>query len=110
MAQKILTIFTDDITGESSDDVAPHTLTLDGATYEIDLGSDSYDTLLEKLGPFLGAARRTGGRLKPGAAGKRQPSGSDAAKVRTWARENGYQMSNRGRIPASILEVYEKAK
>ncbi|MFJ5221208.1 Lsr2 family protein [Streptomyces sp. NPDC088354] len=110
MAQKVLTIFTDDITGETSDDVATHSFALDGVTYEIDLSADSYDSLLEELGPYLGAGRRVGGRVKRSTAPKPTQSSDETAKVRAWAKENGYEINNRGRVPASIREAYEKVR
>jgi hypothetical protein len=29
--------------------------------------------------------------------------------VRAWARQNGHQVSDRGRIPASVQAAYDKA-
>ncbi|SEC16664.1 Lsr2 family protein [Streptomyces sp. 2314.4] len=106
MAQKIVTIYTDDLTGEESSEAATHTIALDGVTYEIDLGPDSYDKLLEAVGPFLKAGRKTGRarKLRKGAV-----SGDDTAVIRAWAKENGYQVNDRGRVPADIREAYQKA-
>ncbi|MEU7149752.1 Lsr2 family protein [Streptomyces sp. NPDC045456] len=110
MAQKIITIYTDDLTGEQSEDASTHTLALDGVAYEIDLGPDSFDQLLEAIGPFLEAGRRTG-RIK-GAAGARKAKtggGEDTAKIRAWAKENGYNVNDRGRVSAEIRQAYAKA-
>ncbi|MEU6959390.1 histone-like nucleoid-structuring protein Lsr2 [Streptomyces chrestomyceticus] len=110
MAQKIITIYTDDLTGEETADASTHTLALDGVAYEIDLGPDNYDKLLEAIGPFLKAGRRAG-RIK-GAAGARKANpaaGGDTAKIRAWAKENGYSVNDRGRVPAEIREAYAKA-
>ncbi len=84
----------------------PHTFAIDGIAYEIDLTPDSYDKLLEALGPFLKAGRRVG-RIK-GMAGARKvkPGGEDTAKIRAWAKENGYRVSDRGRVPANIRAAY----
>ncbi|MFH8595377.1 Lsr2 family protein [Streptomyces rimosus] len=110
MAQKIVTIYTDDLTGEETTEAATHTLAVDGVGYEIDLTPDSYDKLLEAIGPFLKAGRRQG-RIK-GATGARKAkptSGDDTAKIRAWAKENGYNVNDRGRVPAEIREAYAKA-
>ncbi|MEF3112393.1 Lsr2 family protein [Streptomyces chrestomyceticus] len=111
MAQKIITIYTDDLTGEETADASTHSIAVDGVAYEIDLGPDSYDKLLEAIGPFLKAGRRTG-RVR-GAAGARKAKpasgGGDTAKVRAWAKENGYNVNDRGRVPAEIQEAYAKA-
>ncbi|MEV6673258.1 Lsr2 family protein [Streptomyces sp. NPDC051162] len=110
MAQKIVTIYTDDLTGEESAEAETHTLSLDGVTYEIDLGHDSYDKLLEALAPFTKVGRKTGKTRKP-ATRKTSGAGSqDTARIRAWAKENGYSVNDRGRVPADIREAYEKAK
>lgn len=116
MAQKVVTIVTDDLTGEESEDAQTHTFAVNGSEYEIDLASDSYDKLLEALGPFMDAGRRqrksrgrgasTGSRKS---SGRGQSAGQDTAKIRAWAEEQGYAVSKRGRIPADIVEAYDKA-
>lgn len=107
MAQKVITIYADDLTGEETAEVTTHTLSLDGVTYEVDLGPDSYDKLLEAVAPFTRVGRRTrkSKKSRPQAA-----SGEDTAAIRAWAKSKGYEISERGRVPASIREAYEKAK
>ncbi|MFE5736142.1 histone-like nucleoid-structuring protein Lsr2 [Streptomyces celluloflavus] len=106
MAQKVITIYTDDLTGEESSEAATHTLSLDGVTYEIDLGPDSYDQLLEAVGPFIKVGRKTGKARK---VSKAASGGGDTAAIRAWAKENGYEVNDRGRVPAPVREAYEKA-
>ncbi|MFD7668118.1 Lsr2 family protein [Streptomyces sp. NPDC059788] len=106
MAQRIITIYTDDLTGEESTEVATHSLAVDGIAYEVDLASDSYDKLLEAIGPFLKAGRRVG-RIKSGAGTRKAPSGGDdTPKIRAWAKSNGHEISGRGRVPAGIRKAY----
>ncbi|MFD9209705.1 Lsr2 family protein [Streptomyces sioyaensis] len=107
MAQKVITIYADDLTGEETTEVSTHTLSLDGVTYEIDLGPDSYDKLLEAVAPFTRVGRRTRKSRKPRQAA---PSTEDTAAIRAWAKSKGYEVSDRGRVPASIREAYGKAK
>ncbi|MEU3437854.1 Lsr2 family protein [Streptomyces sp. NPDC006863] len=117
MAQKIVTTYTDDLTGEDSEDVRTHTILVDGAGVEIDLTSESHDKLMDALKPFLKAegARRTRVSLLAKAAGKgKSPAASVAGKqntaeIRKWARENGHNVNDRGRVPAEIREAYAKA-
>ncbi|MET8509205.1 Lsr2 family protein [Streptomyces sp. NPDC004787] len=111
MAQKIITVFTDDLTGEESSEAASHSFSLDGVGYEIDLGPDSYDRLLDALAPFMKAGRKTG-RLKVKGAVAAQRRGNktqDTPQIREWAREHGYEVSERGRVPATVREAYEAA-
>ncbi|MFJ9234417.1 Lsr2 family protein [Streptomyces anulatus] len=117
MAQKIVTTYTDDLTGEASEDVMTHTILVDGAGVEIDLTPESHDKLMDALKPFLQAkgARRTRVSLLAKAASKAKPSAAngagkqDTAEIRKWARENGHSVNDRGRVPAEIREAYEKA-
>ncbi|GGW89661.1 histone-like nucleoid-structuring protein Lsr2 [Streptomyces noursei] len=110
MAQKIVTIYTDDLTGEEAEEAKTHTIAVDGIAYEIDLGPDSYDKLMEAVGPFLSAARKTGRIKGAGRARKVAAATSeDTAKIRAWAKENGYEVNDRGRVPAEIREAYAKA-
>ncbi|MFF6984639.1 Lsr2 family protein [Streptomyces sp. NPDC008343] len=109
MAQKIVTVYTDDLTGMESEEVQTHTFSLDGVNYEIDLVSDNYDRLFEALAPFIGKGRKIG-RVK-GASRPRKASadGPSAEELRAWARENNFHVNDRGRVPATIREAYEKA-
>ncbi|KOT90004.1 hypothetical protein ADK86_27400 [Streptomyces sp. NRRL F-5755] len=106
MAQRIITIYTDDLTGEETRDASTHTFAIDSLAYEIDLSSDSYDRLLEALGPFLKAGRRMGRVKSMAGARKAKPGGEDTAKIRAWAKENGYEVNDRGRVPANVRKAY----
>ena len=60
----------------------------------------------------LKGGRRTGGRAaaRPWQGARAASGGSqDTAKIRAWAKENGYEVNDRGRVPATIREAYEKA-
>lgn len=105
MAQRVFTLYTDDVTGDEGEDITTHTFSLDGVSYEIDLSEDSYQKLLDTLGPYFNAARKTG----PAKRGKTRPTaaGPDPAKVREWAQGLGLAVSTRGRIPANIVEQYQ---
>ncbi|MGI5372675.1 histone-like nucleoid-structuring protein Lsr2 [Streptomyces sp. CA-251387] len=109
MAQKIVTVYTDDLTGAESEDVRTHTFSLDGVNYEIDLVSDNYDKLFEALAPFIDKGRKLGRAKGMGRPRKAPTDGPSAEELRAWAREHNYQVNDRGRVPASIREAYEKA-
>ncbi|APU16732.1 hypothetical protein FHR81_005629 [Actinoalloteichus hoggarensis] len=111
MAQKVTVQLLDDIDGT----VAEQTVKfgLDGMEFEIDLSTTNADKLRETLTPFMDNARRTGGRKRPGrgrVAGA--PSGqADRERnqaIREWARTQGLKVSDRGRIPAEVIEAYDK--
>jgi hypothetical protein len=116
MAQKQVITYTDDLTGEEAEEINTHTILIDGAGVEIDLTPDSHDKLLDALKPFLsakGARRVRGGATgvtNRGRRGSAAPAGKqDTAKIRAWAKENGFDVNDRGRVPASVKEEYEKA-
>ncbi|MEV5913381.1 Lsr2 family protein [Streptomyces chartreusis] len=112
MAQKTIILLTDDIDGGEASETM--TFGLDGKSYEIDLSDANADKLREALAPYVDAARRTGGRSSAGTRGrgaaKQRPAGEPSAEeLRVWAKENGYEVNDRGRVPASIKEAYAKA-
>ncbi|GHF38837.1 Lsr2 family protein [Streptomyces mashuensis] len=109
MAQKYITIYTDDLTGEESQEAETHTFSIDGVAYEIDLGPDSYEQMLQAFGPFVKAARKQGKGNKPGNRAKAYRRNGDTAAIRSWAKENGYAVNDRGRVSAEIQEAYAKA-
>ena len=108
MAQRMQMVIEDDIDGgEASETV---TFGLDGVTYEIDLNDKNARRFRDDLSAWVGHARRSGGRRSTGrrgaAAGGRR---ADLGQVRAWARSNGHQVSDRGRVSAVVQEAYDKA-
>ena len=108
MAQRVEVVLVDDLDGGPADETVQ--FALDGVSYEIDLTTANAQSMRDALAPYLGHARRTGGRRgTPGtAAGGRRSSQS--AAIRAWAREQGLPVNERGRIPADIVEKYEAAQ
>ncbi|MCX4827716.1 MULTISPECIES: Lsr2 family protein [Streptomyces] len=109
MAQKVQVLLVDDLDGGEADETV--TFALDGKSYEIDLTTANADKLRGLLEPYLKGGRRTGGRSS-GRGKARATSGGgnqDTAQIRAWAKENGYEVNDRGRVPQSIREAYEKA-
>ncbi|MFJ4866668.1 MULTISPECIES: Lsr2 family protein [unclassified Streptomyces] len=109
MVQKHVTIYIDDLTGQETDEGAVHTFTLNGVNYEIDLSPDSYDRMLEAFGPFLKAGRKVGNKKRSAVAPQSHTVGPSTAQLREWAKEQGYDINDRGRIPVAIREAYDAA-
>ncbi|CAM5240476.1 Lsr2 family protein [Streptomyces hirsutus] len=109
MAQKVQVLLVDDLDGVEADETV--TFALDGKTYEIDLTTANADKLRGLLEPYVKGGRRTGGRASSGARKARATSGGnqDTAAIRAWAKENGHEVNDRGRVPAAIREAYERA-
>jgi hypothetical protein len=111
MAQRVNVVLVDDIDGSEAAETV--TFGLDGVTYEIDLSEKNADKLREALAVYTGHARRAGGR-KRGAGGRssgaaRAANGASAADIRAWARENGWDVPDRGRVSAEVREAYAAA-
>ena len=107
MAQKIQTLFIDDIDGgEAAGTVR---FGLDGTEYEIDLSTKHDEELRAALGTYVTHARKLGGSSRRAIGRGRRPSTVDTVAVRTWARENGYDIKDRGRVPADLVAKYREA-
>ncbi len=109
MAKKVQVLLVDDIDKSSPADETV-SFSLDGVSYEIDLTSDNAAKLRDELAVWIGHAERTGGRRATGrAASKGSGRKTDLSAVRAWARENGHQVSERGRISSEVQAAYDKA-
>jgi hypothetical protein len=109
MAQKRVTIFIDDVTGEETAEGTTHTFTLNGVEYEIDLSPDSYDQMLEAFGPYLKAGRKVGRSKRRTKMARNHEGGPSTSEMRQWAKANGYDVNERGRIASEIRAAYEAA-
>ncbi|MGW7387046.1 histone-like nucleoid-structuring protein Lsr2 [Streptomyces sp. NPDC054794] len=107
MAQKIVTVYSDDLTGAESDEVSTHRFSLNGINYEIDLNPDSYDKLDAALRPFIDKGRKVGRTKETGRARRDAAAGPSAEEVRAWARQNGYEVNDRGRVPKEIRDAFD---
>jgi hypothetical protein len=108
MAQKIQTLFIDDIDGEAAEGTVR--FALDGADYEIDLSAKHSGELRQALAAYIGHARKVGGARRPaGTPSRRGASTFDTHKVREWARGEGIDIKDRGRVPAGIVAKYKVA-
>jgi hypothetical protein len=117
MAQKVVVELVDDLDGTMSDDISTVSFGLDGVGYEIDLTDANANKLRDALAGFVQAARRTGGRIRRGTPGTRSADTTRPAidrektkAIREWARENGWALAERGRIPANVIAAYEEAQ
>ncbi|MCE1179739.1 MAG: Lsr2 family protein [Micrococcales bacterium] len=107
MAQRVQVMLVDDIDGSDAEETV--TFGLDGVTYEIDLNVANAARLRDDLATWVGHARRSGGRRAAAKAPSRAQSRGELTKIREWARKNGHQVSDRGRISAEVKAAYEKA-
>ncbi|MER7983854.1 Lsr2 family protein [Streptomyces sp. NPDC095817] len=110
MAQQVITQLLDDLDGtEASETIV---FGIDGKTYEIDLSDRNAAKLRKDLTSYVDKGRKVSqnrSSSKRSGAGRAAPDG-DTARIRAWARENGYEVNDRGRVPAQIKEAYTKGR
>ncbi len=118
MARRIVHQLVDDLDGTVLEIGSGETVlfSLDGTAYEIDLTDDNAAALRASLAPYLAAARSisssrtsTGSSGSSGRSNRRRTGQQDYSAIRSWAKSNGFKVSERGRVPASVLEAYEAA-
>ncbi|WP_210649949.1 Lsr2 family protein [Nocardioides sp. SYSU D00065] len=111
MAQKVNIVLVDDLDGTEATETV--TFGLDGTTYEIDLNDANAAALREALSGYVGHARKVAGGSRRGArrsSGSTSGSSSSNTKdVREWAKEQGMEVSERGRISAEVQQAYDAA-
>src|ERR1700759_5363143 len=111
MAKQVITLLTDDLDGGEADRTVE--FGLDGVSYTIDLSEKNAGKLRKALDPYLAVATRVGraggglGASRRGpAVSAGRPSRDQNQAIREWANKNGYEVSERGRIPSSIVDAY----
>jgi hypothetical protein len=118
MAQKTIVTLVDDLTGEVAENISTVEFALDGRAYELDLTDENSAKLHDALSQYVKAARKIGGRrrsgVRPGRAIKNighAPGYSREAlkSIREWAKKNGHNVSDRGRLPADVVQAWETA-
>ena len=115
MARQIITVLSDDLDGSEADRTVE--FGLDGVNYTIDLSDKNAGKLRKALEPYItagsrvgrgGVVSRTSGRGRGAASGGRSNRDQNQA-IREWAMRNGYEVSERGRIPVSVMEAFNEA-
>ncbi|MCW2525935.1 MAG: hypothetical protein JWM76_795 [Pseudonocardiales bacterium] len=111
MAKRVHVVLEDDLDGSPAEETV--SFGLDGSTYEIDLSSENAGNLRDALAQYVGAARKAGTSSRARVGRPRSvvaPVDREQIKaIRDWARRNGHQVSDRGRIAAPIVEAFNQA-
>jgi hypothetical protein len=117
MARRIVHQLVDDLDGTVLDVGEGETVlfSLDGVAYEIDVTDANAAALREALAPYIAAGRTISARAS-GSGGsssaprsRRRAGQKDYGPIREWAKSNGFTVSERGRVPASVIAAYEAA-
>ncbi len=106
MATKVTVELEDDLDGGPAEETLR--FGLDGSEYEIDLNKKNATAFRKQLARYIEHARRAG-RGQRRRSGRTASSRRQSGDVRAWAKNQGIQVSARGRIPAGVVEQYEAA-
>jgi len=109
MAQKIQTLFIDDLDGSQAEGTVR--FALDGAQYEIDLNAVHAEELRTTLARYTEAARKvTGTSQRPTRnTARAAANGLSTTEIRDWAKANGFDIKERGRVPADVVARFRSA-
>ena len=95
--------------GEPLEDVEPTTFVIDGIEYEALLCAEHKDGFVDAVGPYLNIAtpttKRSHGKVRKVLKGKRGTPFT-TSDVREWARAQGYEVPQAGRLPGELLDAY----
>lgn len=106
----IKTIRMDDIDG--TPDAESYSFALNGEQYEIDLSKDNFEKLQDALAPYVKVAAKATSRVprERSASPNRSSSNKEELQaMRLWAKDNGYEVSDRGRVSQTIQDAYAAA-
>ena len=107
--RRIQTLFVDDIDGSEAEGTVR--FGLDGTEYEIDLNAEHAKALRNALAHYVSAGRRAGGGVRRQARGGHRASanGVNSTEVREWAKAQGMEVKDRGRVPAELVVKFKAA-
>jgi nucleoid-associated protein Lsr2 len=109
VAQQVQTLFIDDIDGSPAEGTVR--FALDGTEYEVDLNAEHAQQLRDALAAYVKAARRVNGSSRrPARTGRKGPANTlNPTEVRQWAKAQGIEVKDRGRVPAELVVKFKAA-
>jgi hypothetical protein len=119
MARQTVELLIDDLDGSRLEEGEGDTITFgyQGAEYTIDLSQQHVDEFHDALAKYIGAAQKVSGRRSPSSSTisarsnkSTKPDKTQLGAIRTWAREHGHTVSDRGRISQEVIDAYNSAK
>jgi len=109
--QKTVVTYTDDITKKEASGVETVTFAVEGEQFEIDLNPLNKANFLRSVKKYMDNGRkvRANGRTHRVTRDVRHPK-EYVHTVRQWAKSQGIEVSDHGRVPLSVYERYEQSK
>lgn len=105
MASKTTIVLEDDLEGGPADETLQ--FSLGGKDYEIDLNTKNATLFRRQLAAFVDHARPAVGAGQSRRPTRTASSRKRSAAIRAWAKQEGIDISDRGRIPANVIEQYQ---
>lgn len=119
MAKRIIEVLTSDLSNEESKDVERVKFSLNNQAYSIDLTKEEaedfellfqdYISVARKESQAVARRRQGSGAVRSGKTAVEEQTGATPAKVREWAKANGHEVSERGRIHQDVINAYNAA-
>ncbi|MGA9311470.1 MAG: Lsr2 family protein [Pseudonocardiaceae bacterium] len=119
MAQKTIVTLVDDLTGEEAENISTVEFALDGVTYELDLTDENSTKLHDALSQYAQAGRKIGARRRGGPRPGRVINSTGGTtgynretlkSIREWAKKNGHNVSDRGRLSTEVMQAWQTAQ
>lgn len=110
MAQRTEIIFTDDLDGTEAEGTV--SFGYDGVSYEIDLSKKNADKLAKAFETYIANGRRISTRAATRPARRTSSSngtGPSPKDVRAWAKANGIEVKDKGRVPEELIVRFQAA-
>lgn len=107
MATKTLTVVVDDMAGDGTTELTEYETvkwSLDGKNYEFDTSPENAELFRNQLAAAVAFSRKVLPPRKPV-----KETDPKIAQVRAWAVAEGIPISDRGRIPADVMDAYDEA-
>ena len=110
MAQKVEVKLVDDLDGGNADTVVR--FSFDGKNYEIDLSNANAEKFRASLAKYVSAARKTGTIKGAGRSARAKVigAGPSTAEVREWAKSQGMQVPERGRLSKELMVQFQETR
>jgi hypothetical protein len=105
--QKVEVQLEDDLTGGPADETVR--FGVDRRDYQIDLSAKHAATFRKQVAAFVERARLVTSRRSRGTV-RSAASRERRRLIRAWAERQGFEVAEHGRLPAQVIQEYERAQ
>jgi hypothetical protein len=111
MAKETIVVLRDDIDGTIIEEGQGETVrfSVNNTSYVIDLSTQNAVAFRDAIKPYIDAAAKEVSSLPRTSSSAPKSNKEDLMKIRLWARENGYNVSGRGRVSQEIQDAFHAA-